>query len=166
MTQITSVDLPEQSVIKHFIESLDYVDAYKVKLTNESQDASAIYRAIFNHPPKWVMVLMNIRNKIVGIFGLDTGAGSKVEEIEKLTIGDKHGVFRIFDIQTNEIIAGEDDSHLNFRVSVLKENGYLTLSTLVHYNSKFGKVYFFIVKPFHKVVVKVMMNKAIKNNRI
>jgi len=166
MSKIISVDLPEQSVSKQFITSLDYFDAFKVKLNIPSLGVDSIYIAIFSHAPKWIRLLMATRNKIVRLFGLDTGKGSKQEEIKKLTVGDKYGVFKIFDIQQNEIIAGEDDSHLNFRVSILKENNYLILSTLVQYNSKFGKFYFFIVKPFHKIVVKGMLKNALKNNRI
>ena len=166
MSKIISVDLPKQSVSKQFITSLDFFDAFKVKLINPDQNVDALYIAIFNHAPKWVAFLMGLRNKIVGIFGLDTGDEPADEDLKKLKIGDKYGVFKIFDIQPNEIIAGEDDSHLNFRVSVLKEDGYLTLSTLVHYNSGFGKFYFFIVKPFHKMVVKGMIKNAVKNKRI
>ncbi len=166
MSKIVSVDLPKQSISKQFITSLDFFDAFKVKLINPNQDVDAIYIAIFNHAPKWVAFLMGLRNKIVGLFGLDTGNGSKQTKITTLSVGDKHGVFKIFDIQPNEIIAGEDDSHLNFRVSVLNEDGNLILSTLVHYNSNFGKFYFFIVKPFHKLVVKGMMKNAVKNKRI
>jgi hypothetical protein len=166
MSKITNVKLPKESISMQFIGEIDYVDAFKVKLSDNTQKVDSLYMAIFNHVPKWVNVLMGLRNKIVGVFGLDTGDGSKQKEIKSLTVGDKHGVFKIFDIQPNEIIAGEDDKHLDFRVSVLKNDDYLILSTLVHYNSGFGKVYFFIIKPFHKVVVKVMMRNALKTKRI
>lgn len=166
MPKITNVELPEESISIQFIEKIDYVDAFKVRLSDTNQNVEELYIAIFNHAPKWVSVLMKVRNKIVSIFGLDTGDGSKQTEIKSLTIGDKHGVFKIFDIQPSEIIAGEDDKHLDFRVSILKDDGYLILSTLVHYNSSFGKFYFFIVKPFHKLVVKGMLKNALNQKRI
>ena len=166
MSKISSVELPQESISMQFINKLDYVDAFKVELSQTDQNVDKIYLAIFNHPPRWVNMLMALRNKIVRVFGLHTGDGSKQTELKTLTIGDKHGVFKIFDIQPNEIIAGEDDKHLDFRVSVLKRGNVLYLSTLVQYNSKFGRFYFFIVKQFHKIVVKGIMKDAIKHNRI
>lgn len=166
MSIVTAANLPRESSSEQFITSVDFLDAYKVKLNDPGQSVEDVYLAIFNHAPKWVSLLMGIRNKLVSLFGLDTGGNSKQKEIKALKIGEKHGVFRIIDIQSNEVIAGEDDSHLDFRVSVFKLNDYLVLSTLVHYNSNFGKLYFFIVKPFHKLVVKGMMKNASKNQRI
>jgi hypothetical protein len=166
MSKISNVELPKESVSMQFIDKIDYVDAFKVKLSDNTQKVDSLYMAIFNHAPKWVYVLMGIRNKLVSVFGLDTGDGSKQTEIKSLSVGDKHGVFKVYDIQSNEIIAGEDDKHLDFRVSVLKDGDYLILSTLVHYNSGFGKFYFFIIKRFHKVVVKGIMRKALKQKRI
>jgi hypothetical protein len=166
MSKISNVELPKESVSMQFIDKIDYVDAFKVKLSDNTQKVDSLYMAIFNHAPKWVNVLMGIRNKLVSIFGLDTGDGSKQTEIKSLSVGDKHGVFKVYDIQSNEIIAGEDDKHLDFRVSVLKDGDFLILSTLVHYNSGFGKFYFFIIKRFHKVVVKGIMRKALKQKRI
>ncbi len=70
----------------------------------------------------------------------------------------------IYSIGKEEIIAGEDNVHLDFRVSVLKEDDEVTISTLVHYNNLFGKVYMTIVMPFHRLVVKAMMRNVLKRD--
>jgi hypothetical protein len=80
-------------------------------------------------------------------------------------VGDKIGIFKIYAIQEDEIIAGEDDKHLDFRVSIhriIKKETTVSISTLVQYNNWFGKLYFFVVKPFHKIVVKSLIRKAAK----
>jgi len=158
--------LPKNSVCREYIETIDFSDTYKIGLSNKNISIENSYISVFAHSPKWINSLLFIRNKIVGVFGLDTG--KKDTEIDKdtLKVGSKTGIFKIYAIEENEIIAGEDDKHLNFRVSVLKQNDELFISTLVHYNNWFGKAYFFIVKPFHKVVAKAMLNSAVKNNRI
>ncbi len=140
------------------------MDAYSVTLKNKEISIEDIYINVFAHSPTWINNLLKIRNKIVEPFGIKASVG----EIKKedLKVGGKAGIFRIFAIQKNELIAGEDEKHLNFRVSVLKTDGVLTISTLVQYNNWFGKVYFFIVKPFHKIIVKSMIKNAVKNNRI
>jgi len=50
---------------------------------------------------------------------------------------------------------------LNFRVSLLlseqknnKLNKNITVTTIVMYNNWFGRLYFFPVKPFHKLIVQ------------
>jgi len=166
MSKVSKTELPNSSVSKQFIGTVHYVDAFKTELSDIEQSIEQIYLAIFNHTPKWVNALMNLRNKIVGIFGLDTGNGETPTEVKSIAVGDKQGMFKIFEIQPNEVIVGADDTHLDFRASVLKENNVLFLSTLVHYNSRFGRFYFFIVKPFHKIIVKAMLKNAIKNKRI
>jgi hypothetical protein len=61
----------------------------------------------------------------------------------------------------HELIMGESDRHLNFRVSVLSDrlSSFIYITTLVHYNNSMGKAYFFFVKPLHKIIVKSIIKK-------
>ena len=86
-------------------------------------------------------------------------------EIQK----EKLGLFRVFHRTDNEVILGEDDKHLNFRISLYKEDTpdsegskHLTLSTTVVFNNWFGKLYFLPVKPFHKLIVPKMLKGIIR----
>ena len=109
---------------------------------------------------------MRFRNSIVRVFGLKTEM--KETPNSDFKVGDKVGIFSIYEILNNEIIAGEDDKHLNFRVSIhreIKEKTTGSVSTAVLYNNNFGKVYMTIVKPFHKLVVKSLMKKACRKLR-
>ncbi|HJV20387.1 MAG TPA: DUF2867 domain-containing protein, partial [Sediminibacterium sp.] len=65
---------------------------------------------------------------------------------------------------------GEDDKHLNFRVSLLInrqsdycENKKIIISTTVKFNNWFGRLYFLLVRPFHKLIVPIMLKGIIKN---
>jgi hypothetical protein len=107
---------------------------------------------------------MFVRNKIVGIFGL------KVESLmpKKMTtlkVGEKIGMFTIYFISENEVIAGEDDKHLNFRVSILRIDEEVMVSTFVKYNNSFGKIYMFLIMPFHQMIVIAMMKNYVKNGQ-
>ena len=58
-----------------------------------------------------------------------------------------------------------NNKRLNFRESIY--NSYETLfnikvSTLVKYNNRFGEIFMTIVKPFHHIFVKAMVNQAYK----
>ncbi len=70
----------------------------------------------------------------------------------------------------SEVILGENDKHLNFRVSLLQEQiqnrsdtKLLTISTTVEFNNWFGRLYFLPVRPFHKLIVPTIMKEMIKN---
>ena len=54
----------------------------------------------------------------------------------------------------NEAIMRKDDKHLLFYVSIAKiENNLIDVTTVVQYHNALGKVYFFFIKPFHKMIV-------------
>lgn len=84
--------------------------------------------------------------------------------------GEQIGLFKVFDKTTNELILGEDDKHLNFRVSLLidsqnesKTDKKLIISTTVKFNSWFGRLYFLPVRPFHKLIVPSMLKGIIND---
>ena len=80
-------------------------------------------------------------------------------------VGSSLGLFEVVSKSENEIVLGQDDSHLNFRVSLLLEEiackTRLHFTTTVQYVHWTGKLYFMVVKPFHQVIVKRML-KATK----
>ena len=161
--KITATDLPSNSVITDFITKKDFEDCYSFTISNNTKTNQELYIDIFSSAPKWVDSMMTIRNKIVSLFGLKTEMSRNVNT--DFQVGEKVGIFNIMEIQENEIIAGEDDKHLDFRVSILRKIDKETtvyVSTLVHYNNWFGKAYFFIIKPFHKAIVKSLARKASK----
>ena len=76
--------------------------------------------------------------------------------------GERLGLFKVFSRSENELILGEDDKHLDFRVSLLQvplssSKAELTISTTVKFHNAFGRSYFFLVKPFHKLIVQTML---------
>ena len=163
MDSINKSSLPSVSKINKFIDRNDYEDCYSFTIPNNTKSIQELYISIFSSAPKWGDKLMTLRNKIVHLFGLKTEMTKNLDS--QFEVGDKIGIFTIYDIQENEIIAGENDKHLDFRVSILRivnKETKVFVSTLVQYHNWFGKLYFFIVKPFHKIVVKSLIKKAAK----
>ena len=58
----------------------------------------------------------------------------------------------------------ENDTHLKFRVSVMaiKKDGITTiyLTTIVKFNNRLGRIYFFIVKPFHRIIIQTLVKRV------
>ncbi len=76
----------------------------------------------------------------------------------------------MFNRTDKEVILGEDDKHLNFRVSLFLDHQindpnkkHLTVSTTVEFNNWFGRIYFLPVRPFHKLIVPTMLKGIIKH---
>lgn len=56
---------------------------------------------------------------------------------------------------------GELGKHLDFRTSIRMEADgkryHVYSSTVIWYNNGWGRLYFFPVKPFHKLIIRTMM---------
>lgn len=157
--------LPEQSVLNNN-QLYDYVDAYQIVIPSAKTISSdALAKAFFSSDSKWIKGLFELRNKIVAIFGLKTGKEAARQHLPATyKVGTSVGLFKILEKTENEIIMGENDRHLDFKVSLLGQqsentNSSITISTVVSYHNWFGKFYFFFVKPFHKRIVPVMLKK-------
>lgn len=153
--------LPKTEGIKHALPQVDFNDTFST--TNHLDNLNTISKLVFGTVPKWVEVLLKLRNNIVKVFGLKT---EKPEDYHTdFKVGGYVGFFQIFSIQQNEIMLGADDKHLNFRVSIYNSNENqfnIKVTTLVEYNNSFGKIYMFIIKPFHHLIVKRMVKQAYK----
>jgi hypothetical protein len=151
----------------------DYADSYEGYFVDRNDDITAaqIGKAFFSSAPNWVSTLFAIRNKIVRFFGLKVAdtAADKQALLDKFTCSpnERLGLFKVFERTTNEVIVGEDDKHLNFRVSLLKaatddaNRKKITVSTTVVFKNAFGKIYFLPVKPFHRIIVPAMLKRII-----
>ena len=155
---------PEGSLILDGFNVIDYIDAFCIDIvTAESVDK--ITTKAF-HVPGWVAFLMKTRNTMVRAFGLKTGEEGLAEEKDFYPVGGRAIYFTVIGRNDNEIIMAENDKHLNFRASVFMnkqgDDASVYITTLVHYNNVWGKVYFFFVKPFHKIIIRSLLKKLVK----
>lgn len=132
-------------------------------------------RSFFRSGPAWVEGLFALRNRIVGALGLKTpGATSERQRLldgMRCEVGEHLGLFRVFAKNEQEVVLGEDDRHLNFRVSLFigqlgdgcdKE---LVVSTVVKCHNWLGKLYFVPVKHFHRLIVPAMLRGMVRQLR-
>lgn len=69
-------------------------------------------------------------------------------------MADRIGIFPVKQETENELIAGFDDKHLNFRVSVLSNQGQISLATWVAPHNMGGKIYLAVIMPFHIAIAR------------
>lgn len=173
--RIIKTTLPKDSLLYATHKEYDYVDSYRRGGIENKCTSVDLGKAFFSCSPKWVEKVFYLRNKIVSLFGLKT-SGNHVDRAKQLENfkcepGEQMGLFKVFETTKNEVIFGEDDKHLNFRVSLFVQpevevsaakNKEVTISTIVEFNNWFGKLYFLPVRPFHKLIVPSMLKGMIK----
>ncbi|MFZ4928900.1 DUF2867 domain-containing protein [Chryseobacterium sp. Mn2064] len=171
--KIKKIELPAKSILFDRKNTFDYTDSFEGEMKSAPQniDISEVGRIFFSSSPKWGKKMFAFRNKMVKLFGLKTGDnGKQTKNMNDFTceIGEQVGIFKIFDKTDHEIIIGEDDKHLDFRVSLLydptkdknKEN-CLTISTTVKFHNWLGVLYFLPVRPFHQLIVPAILKRMI-----
>lgn len=141
MPEIIKTILPPEAAIHAKCGPDDFLDCYSCKSSLTVEEAAdKAFRM-----PGWASALMRLRNKLVAPFGLKTG----IENNELAP-----GTFPITFQRDNEIQYGLDDSHLNFRITLLKKDGRIYMSTWVHVHNFVGRTYLTLVMPFHVLIVR------------
>jgi hypothetical protein len=150
-----------------------YWDSFEAPLRRTELSMPEIYMAIFAHHPRLFKWLLVIRGKIVSVFGIKGATFAQLDNLEikkTYAVGEKIARFTLFAQGENEIVAGGDDKHLDFRVSVLRVNeggaDKVVLTTVVSPHNFFGKAYLFFILPFHRVGVRTIMSNAVAAGRV
>lgn len=146
-TQVFTIDLPSPSLLDARVAPGDFLDCYAVDARVAPRRAAEIITAF----PPWVRTLMMFRRVLTAPFGLSNDGPSAA---------DKVGPFPVEIDTSDELIAGFDDKHLNFRVSVISRNGRVTLASWVHTHNIGGRAYLKAIMPFHILVAKNAMERV------
>jgi len=165
-TLVRPVALPTQSAVATVYESTNLADAFAIQLPfGTSGDPEVLCRFLISQQPSWIGWLTSVRDAIVACFGLKT-----VKHLATLSgeaNADRIGIFKVYGKSETEIILGEDDKHLDFRLSVLRTpdlspalGDELTFSTVVNCHNLLGRVYIGVIAPFHRQVVKASLRRA------
>jgi hypothetical protein len=165
---VEKVPLPDGTLIRQALARLDYADAYRIRLpAGAARDLDRVVRSAFGSAPRWVELLMRLRNWIVRPLGLKTGPAGSRGALDRVALraGQRVGLFRVFARADDELLLGEDDRHLDFRVSVLlRSDGrsdWAIVSTVVRFNNWLGRAYFLPVRPLHGLIVPALLRHAL-----
>jgi hypothetical protein len=145
----------------------DYWDAYEVALSGNPPSALQAYLEFTARTPKWIDLLMSVRNAAVRLLALkDVGKLASVPPLSAaagLGPGDRVGIFRIRSVCDKEAVLEIVDSHLDVVVSVYRHEGMpsrLTVSTMVFYHNWIGRLYMVPVAPMHRIVVRAILGRS------
>ena len=172
--QITECDVPSGSALsRELIGNAYFHDSWRAPLMRPELGIVEIFFALFGHTPGWMKLLLIVRNAAARLAGLEAPTVAEIMKPvvrEQYGVGDKIGPWPIFFIGDDEIVAGRDNKHLDFRRSVLKavdgDAASVVVSTICTVHNLFGKAYLFFIVPFHRHGVQALMSNAVAAKRI
>jgi len=136
-----------------------FADAFRIAITDRTLDARHAAERMMGRQPRWVQRLVALRNALVTPFGLkSSGAGEPAP-------GGVIGIFPVLSETPDRLVAGFNDSHLDFRVFVDVAPGddgqQVTATTLVRTNNWLGRTYLAVIVPFHRLVVRALLKQIV-----
>jgi CRP-like cAMP-binding protein len=109
------------------------------------QDPQVWADALFRDPPRWVAAALGLRERLVGLVGIDRGGPASFDTVVR---------------SDDEVLLGTDEQHLDFRAGVFREVDRVVLTTVVQLHNRRGRAYFALVRLVHPSIVRAMMNRA------
>jgi hypothetical protein len=166
LTLVKQVAVPSQSAVATAFKSVNLADAFSIHLPSDASiNPDVLARFIFSEQPSWIAALTKVRDAIVARLGLKTA--KHLATLSSDATAKRISIFKVYDTSETEVVLGENDKHLDFRVSILCTPGsprntgnQLTLSTVVHCHNRLGRAYLSVIAPFHRQVVKASLRRA------
>ena len=134
-------------------KSYNYTDEFSDIVHTARFINAAELSGLFFSAPKWITLLMKIRNAIMKPFGLKRG-----KDLSDLV-----------HIETENLATiSKNDKHLDLEIAFMTErvecdSQRISVSTKVRFHNSLGKCYFAIIKPFHILICTTLLQRA-KNN--
>jgi hypothetical protein len=170
---VVECDVPSHSALgTNLIERADFRDAYRAPLSRPDLSVIELFFGIFARRPLWMSLMLIARNKAAALAGLEVPTTAEIMTMEKrdhYVVGEKIGPWPIFFLGPDELVAGRDNKHMDFRVSVMKlQDGRpsVVVSTLCMVRNRFGRHYLSLVIPYHKFAVRRQMANALAERRL
>jgi hypothetical protein len=119
---VTPCSLPTDTAIdRELIQNAFFADSYRVPLHRSDATVVDIFFAAFGHHPAWLKAALLARHRIGALFGLRAARASQILSPAKAAsyqVGQPIGPWPLHFLSDSELIAGVNDKHLDFRVSV------------------------------------------------
>ena len=135
-----------------------FVDAYGIAVDGGALDARQAAERMITRQPRWAKTLLTLRNIMVKPFGLKTSGAGGTAPRQMI------GIFPVVNETPDRLVAGFNDSHLDFRfvvdVATSGDRQEVTATTLVLTHNWLGRSYLALILPFHRLIVRAMLRKV------
>lgn len=162
-------EVPPGGLIQNYLPA-DYADAYRYEVDcNNELFPDDIMISFWTDLPRWVEVLFKVRNFLVRFVGLETSQERNLDGfIQCIRCGASYGIASVQAKNRDETVLLLADKHLDAYLAIHiagDENvKKISVVTLVNFKNTLGRMYFFLIRPFHGLVVKSMLKRATAKN--
>jgi hypothetical protein len=157
---VKPTDPPRESTISDWYAHADLLDSYVVAIPADGSTMREVAERAMGSPPAWFTALMAVRDGIMGPLGVRTSHDLRRAPSGKARVD----FFPVLSESPDELVLGEDDTHLDFRLSLLRRNGphgaMLIATTAVRTHNRLGRLYKRAIHPFHILVVRATLARA------
>lgn len=163
--KIQEFNVRKDSLIAGTLSSVTYSDAWgmHIPVTASPERMAKLFFEVF---PSWFRSLLYVRETIAKAVGLKTSTRENIQhEIEIFSgkPGESISLFHVWERTSEELIMGENDKHLDFRLSFVAEprdgSYWIAMVTAVQIHNLLGRLYFLPVKPVHKIIVPILLKR-------
>jgi hypothetical protein len=135
-----------------------FVDAYSIAIDDAALDARQAAEKMLARAPRWIEMLLALRNFLVAPLGLKTSAPDEPGARDII------GIFPVVRQTPDRLVTGFNDKHLDFRLVVdvasAGDTQRITATTLVLTHNLLGRTYLANIRPFHRLVVPAMLRQV------
>jgi hypothetical protein len=157
--------MPSNSVLAPLYAGADLLDAFAIRLPAEaSNDIEVLARAAFERQAWWIRALTYVRDVVMVTVGVTS---SRAVGLAAAARGPVIGYLPVLSRSATELVVGADDRHLDFRATiqlraVAENERELVTGTVVHCHNRLGRVYLAAIAPFHRVIVRANLERAVR----
>lgn len=163
MFKAHAVPVPSDSVLAPRYVGANLLDAFAIRLPpGANDDLEGLARAGLERQAWWIRALTRMRDAIMAPVGVKS---SRAVGAAAAARGPVIGFFPLLSKSAGELVLGEDDRHLDFRVALLLRAGAaggreLVVVTVVHCHNWLGRTYLAVIAPFHRVIARASLEQA------
>src|SRR5256885_856466 len=163
MIKARAVPVPSDTVLAPLYVGADLLDAFAIHLpAGASDDVEVLARAAFERQAGWIRALTWVRDRVMATVGVKS---SRAIGAAAAARGPVIGYFPLLSKRAGELVVGEDDRHLDFRVATLLRTATaggreLVVVTVVHCHNRLGRTYLAMIAPFHRAIARANLEQA------
>jgi len=160
-----AVPVLSDSVLAPLYVGADLLDAFAIHLpAGASDDLEVLARVLFERQAGWIRALTWVRDAVMATVGVKS---SRAIGAAAAARGSVIGYFPLLSKTAGELVVGEDDRHLDFRVAILLRTGAaggreLVVVTVVHCHNRLGRTYLAVIAPFHRTILRANLERAVR----
>jgi hypothetical protein len=158
MTDISVQAVEPDARSAALLAGAQFIDAFSVTIDDAALDARHAAEKMLERQPRWARALLTLRDLIVAPFGL------KTSKTAHRTSTNRIGFFPVLSETPQQIVAGLNDCHLDFRLVVNVADASIgrrvTATTVVLTHNRLGRAYLAVILPFHRLIVRSMLRQV------